>query len=292
MSTIKCAGTPVVMNNTQDVTACHTAVEFRVLGSAEELSQVSALERAVWRYDDVDLIPVTMLVATIKCGALVLGAFDEDRMVGFAYSMPGRRLGRWIHWSHMLGVSPAHRGVGLGYRLKMEQRRLVSEGGFAEIHWTFDPLQVANAHLNLNKLGAVAAEFVENAYGESTSPLHRGTPTDRLIVHWPATREPVVPRPEDAGDLHDVPVVNPVYIEGGWPTCHDVADRPLGADRLLVCVPDDFSRMLLEAPERALRWRLATRPLFARILVAGYRGVQLVRWPDVRAGAYLFVRGT
>jgi predicted GNAT superfamily acetyltransferase len=278
------------MSNTREVTACEPAVEFRVLASAEELSLVSALERAVWRYDDVDLIPVTMLVATVKCGALVLGAFDDERLVGFAYSMPGRRLGRWIHWSHMLGVSPAHRGAGLGHRLKLEQRRRVAEGGFAEIHWTFDPLQVANAHLNLNKLGAVAAEFVENAYGESTSPLHRGTPTDRLIVHWPATGELVAPHRAGTGDLHDVPVVNPVHIDEGWPMCEEVSDLPLGGDRVFVSVPDDFSRMLVEAPERALRWRLATRPLFARVLGAGYRAVRLVRQPGVHAGAYLFER--
>ncbi|MGH9162139.1 MAG: GNAT family N-acetyltransferase [Vicinamibacteraceae bacterium] len=279
------------MENTREVAACHPAVEFRVLATVEELSQVSALERGVWRYADVDLIPVTMLVATIKCGALVLGAFDEERIVGFAYSMPGRRLGRWIHWSHMLGVSPAYRSVGLGHRLKLEQRRLVAEAGFAEIHWTFDPLQVANAHLNLNKLGAVAAEFVENAYGESTSPLHRGTPTDRLIVHWQATGERVAPYTADEREVHDVPELNPVHIDGGWPMCEELSDVPLGADRLAVSVPDDFSRMLVEAPERALRWRLTTRPLFARILGAGYRGVRLVRQPDVRAARYLFVSG-
>lgn len=278
------------MDNTREVTACHPAVEFRVLASAEELPQISALERAVWRYDDVDLIPVTMLVATIKCGALVLGAFDEARIIGFAYSMPGRRLERWIHWSHMLGVSPAYRGAGLGYRLKLEQRRLVAEAGFAEIHWTFDPLQVTNAHLNLNKLGAVAAEFVQDAYGESTSPLHRGTPTDRLIVHWPVTGAPMAPHPAETGDLHAVPVVNPVHMDDGWPMCEEASGVSLGADHVLVCVPDEFSRMLVEAPERALRWRLATRPLFAQILGAGYRAIRLVRQPGVRAGAYLFVR--
>ncbi|MPY86415.1 MAG: GNAT family N-acetyltransferase [Luteitalea sp.] len=279
------------MENTQEITACHQAVELRVLTTADELSQVSALERAVWRYDDIDVIPVTMLVATVKCGALVLGAFDEGRMIGFAYSLPGKRLGRRIHWSHMLGVLPAYRGSGVGHRLKLEQRRLVTVRGFAEIHWTFDPLQAPNAHLNLNKLGAVAAEFVENAYGESTSPLHRGTPTDRLIVHWTAAGEPLG-SPEDVRDLEKVPVVNPVRVEAGWPVCNDVLRVPVGAARLLVCVPDEFSRMLLEAPERAIHWRLATRPLFSKILAAAYRGVRFVPFPQSRAGAYLFVRQT
>ncbi|MPY90810.1 MAG: GNAT family N-acetyltransferase [Luteitalea sp.] len=277
------------MEQTQEVTASGQAVQFRVLTTADELAQVSGLERAVWRYDDIDLMPVTLLVATIKCGALFLGAFDEGRMVGFAYSLPGERLGCPIHWSHMLGVLPAYRRSGLGHRLKLAQRQLVAARGFREIHWTFDPLQVPNAHLNLNKLGAVAAEFVENAYGESTSPLHRGAPTDRLIVHWP-TGALSTRHAEDLRDVQNVPVANPVRVDAGWPMCDEVPLVSVGVRRLLVCVPDEFSRMLVEAPERAIRWRLATRRLFSEIFSADYRGIRFVSLPNVRAGAYLFVR--
>ena len=41
-----------------------------------------------------------------------------------------------------------------------------------------------NAHLNFTKLGVVAEEYHRNVYGESTSVLHKGTPTDRLVAQW------------------------------------------------------------------------------------------------------------
>src|SRR5207244_3010554 len=52
------------------------------------------------------------------------------------------------------------------------------------IEWTFDPMQALNAHLNFSKLGVVVEEYEENVYGESTSPLHKGNPTDRFIAEW------------------------------------------------------------------------------------------------------------
>jgi predicted GNAT superfamily acetyltransferase len=33
---------------------------------------------------------------------------------GFVYSIPGLKEGRLIQWSHMLGVAPDARGLGLG----------------------------------------------------------------------------------------------------------------------------------------------------------------------------------
>ena len=52
------------------------------------------------------------------------------------------------------------------------------------MEWTYDPLVAVNAHLNFNRLGVVVDEYVENVYGESGSPLHKGAPTDRFIAQW------------------------------------------------------------------------------------------------------------
>ena len=104
-------------------------------------------------------------------------------MVGFAYAVVGMKHGRPMLWSHMTGVLPAYRG-GLGLRLKLEQRRRALAEGYDLIEWTFDPMQAMNAHFNFAKLGAVSDEYAVNIYGESTSVLHRGTPTDRLIAAW------------------------------------------------------------------------------------------------------------
>ena len=82
----------------------------------------------------------------------------------------------------MLGVTRDARGTGLGLRLKLAQRERALAMGIDEIEWTFDPLQALNAHLNIARLGAVVEEYEENIYGESTSPLHQGSPTDRFIA--------------------------------------------------------------------------------------------------------------
>jgi predicted GNAT superfamily acetyltransferase len=52
------------------------------------------------------------------------------------------------------------------------------------MEWTFDPLEIKNAHLNIARLGAIARLYMRNIYGPSTSPLQGGLPTDRLVVEW------------------------------------------------------------------------------------------------------------
>ncbi len=92
-----------------------------------------------------------------------------------------------MQWSHMLGVAPTARDSGLGTRLKLAQRDAAIAMDLELIEWTFDPLQALNAHFNFAKLGVVAQEYEENAYGESSSPLHRGAPTDRFVAEWRIT---------------------------------------------------------------------------------------------------------
>ena len=68
--------------------------------------------------------------------------------------------------------------------LKLFQRDEALGRGIRLIVWTFDPLELRNAHFNLNRLGAICREYLPNLYGVTTSPLHRGLPTDRLVVEW------------------------------------------------------------------------------------------------------------
>ena len=121
-------------------------------------------------------------------------------MVGFAYAVMGMKDGRPMQWSHMAGVLPEFRG-GLGYRLKLAQRERALAQGLDLIEWTFDPLQAMNAHFNFAKLGGVSDEYAANFYGESTSALHRGTPTDRLVLSWRITEPHVVRRLEQPAAL-------------------------------------------------------------------------------------------
>ena len=199
-------------------------VEIRDLTTIDEFRQVVALEQAIWGYTDTaDLVTVPVFIFTVHRGATLLGAFEPSgRMVGFAYAVMGMKDRRPMQWSHMAGVLPEFRG-GLGYRLKLAQRERALSQGLDLIEWTFDPLQAMNAHFNFAKLGCVADEYAANFYGESTSALHRGTPTDRLVASWRIAEPHVVRRLEQATALrarsHDVsaaPIVNPTGLDGEW----------------------------------------------------------------------------
>ena len=62
------------------------------------------------------MIPVT------KIGGLLLGAFDNDQMVGFVFAFPGFESGRRILHSDMLAVKREYRSHGIGHQLKLAQR--------------------------------------------------------------------------------------------------------------------------------------------------------------------------
>ena len=142
------------------------------------------VQLAVWGYSDNDLIPKRVFIVADRIGGQVIGAFDGDVMVGFAMALPGYRAGKSYLHSHMLAVLPEYRNTGLGRGLKLAQRDDALARGFDLMEWTFDPLEIKNAHLNIVRLGAIARRYMPNFYGPSTSPLQGGLPTDRLVVEW------------------------------------------------------------------------------------------------------------
>jgi predicted GNAT superfamily acetyltransferase len=52
------------------------------------------------------------------------------------------------------------------------------------MEWTFDPLEIKNAYLNIERLGAIARRYHVNQYGITSSPLQGGLPSDRLVAEW------------------------------------------------------------------------------------------------------------
>ena len=153
--------------------------------SLEDMEQCVAVQQSVWGFEDRDLVPLRLFVVARKIEGQVIGAFEPSgKMAGFCLAVPalhGKDV--YLH-SHMLAVLPEYRERGIGQRLKWEQRKNALARGIGLIEWTFDPLEVKNAHFNLERLGAIARRYVENQYGISSSPLHRGLPTDRLIAEW------------------------------------------------------------------------------------------------------------
>jgi predicted GNAT superfamily acetyltransferase len=259
------------------------AVHIRDLHSLDDYRAVVALEQEIWGYSDPgDVITVPVFIITVKRGGILIGAFDDSgRMVGFAFSLVGIKAGKPTQWSHMMGVVAAHRRSGLGRALKLAQRERAIAAGFDLMEWTFDPLQMLNAHLNFYKLGVVCTEYARNVYGESTSELHRGTPTDRFVVEW-HLREPHVERrisrPEDsplmvrAVEAADAPVLNQTMAAGRWLRTTP-GDLTIDSRRVWVEIPPGFTEMQQEAPELALEWRHHSRDIFETYFARGYRAV-------------------
>lgn len=159
-------------------------IEIRTCHGLEELRACVALQKEVWNFSDTDLVPLRMFVVAEKVGGQVMGAFAGNEMVGFALSVPGTRSGHIYLHSHMLAVRKDHRNGGLGRRLKLLQREEALSRGIELIEWTFDPLEIKNAYLNIEKLGAIARRYNINQYGITSSPLQGGLPSDRLIAEW------------------------------------------------------------------------------------------------------------
>jgi predicted GNAT superfamily acetyltransferase len=167
------------------VTASRTEqITIRKCAGMDELNACVALQKEVWNFSDMDLVPLRMFVVSQKIGGQTIGAFHGDDLVGFAFSIPGSRAGHAYLHSHMLAVRDSFRNHGLGRKLKLAQRDDAIQQGFELLEWTFDPLEIQNAHLNLSRLGAIARRYSVNHYGHSSSPLQGGLPTDRLVAEW------------------------------------------------------------------------------------------------------------
>ena len=174
-------------------------IAIRACKGFEELGSCVQLQIETWGYDDGDVIPRRAFLVAQKIGGQVIGAFDSEiageesedgaeSLVGFVFSLPGVKTAEgepraYLH-SHMLAVKEGYRNKGLGAQLKREQRREALSRGIRLMEWTFDPLEIKNAYLNIHRLGAVVREYRPNFYGLSSSRLQGGLPTDRLLAEW------------------------------------------------------------------------------------------------------------
>jgi predicted GNAT superfamily acetyltransferase len=241
-----------------------------------EYHAIEDIQREAWSFSDLDVVPFSTLIATKLAGGIVIGAFEGDYMIGFAYGFPGYEAGHASIHSHMLAVRPDYRNARAGYYLKLAQRRDALEKGIEEITWTFDPLQSLNAHLNFAKLGVISDRYIVNLYGEETSsPLHKGFGTDRLWVRWllesDRVRELAERATTDPAPPVDLPTARSriVYAESGRPQFADVREC-LAENRCLIEIPYDINSLKERDPGAALEWREATRVAFQSALEAGF----------------------
>ncbi|MYC81437.1 MAG: GNAT family N-acetyltransferase [Acidobacteria bacterium] len=206
-------------------------IRIEELTSTEDLRQCVAIQRATWGWKDEDLLPLRTLLLLNKIGGLVLGALDRNgQVVGFINAFPGFREGQVYLHSQMLGVLQDFRRRGIGRALKLAQRTEAIRRGIQRIEWTFDPLEIHNAHFNLEGLGTLCRRYVADAYGPSTSSLHGRLPTDRLVAEWHLVSQRVRTR-----------------IESG---AHGPED-PLPATSSAVHLPADIADIRVRDPARA-----------------------------------------
>lgn len=172
---------------------------IRTCEGFDELEACVQLQIETWGYDASDVVPRKAFLVSQAIGGQVIGAFDlelhigkpnggPESLVGFLFSLPGVKTQfatpkPYLH-SHMLAVRKGYRNRGLGMRLKLEQRREALSRRIRYMEWTFDPLEIKNAFLNIHKLGAIVSSYRENFYGVSSSRLQGGLPTDRLLAEW------------------------------------------------------------------------------------------------------------
>jgi predicted GNAT superfamily acetyltransferase len=157
---------------------------IRPITDISELEKCVELQRQIWGLNDIDVIPVRMLITQIRVGGLVLGAFENDHLAAFLNATPGIRNGMPYWYSQMLAVEKDRWNSGIGSELKLAQREHARQRGLRLIEWTFDPLESKNAYLNIVKLGVIAQRYYVNLYGAVTSQLQEGLESDRLIAEW------------------------------------------------------------------------------------------------------------
>jgi predicted GNAT superfamily acetyltransferase len=159
-------------------------IQIRTLESQTDFQQAEIVQQETWRFRDRDIVPSSIFSVAHHFGGQALGAFDRDRMVGFALSLGSVEQGHGHFHSHMVAVVPEYQNRGIGKSIKLAQREDALARGIGQIVWTFDPLQIRNAHFNFSLLGGIGTTYLPNLYGYTSSPLHGGIPTDRLVVEW------------------------------------------------------------------------------------------------------------
>jgi predicted GNAT superfamily acetyltransferase len=238
-----------------------------------------ALQKETWGKDLEEVVTASLAKIVQKIGGIAAGAFNADgEMVGFVFGFTGFREGKPVHWSHMIAVKPAYRDAGIGKKLKLYQREVMLSVGVREIFWTYDPLASKNAHLNLNTLGAVVQDYVEDMYGAGEdSVLFRGIGTDRFIVVWRIAEKRVddvlgekycfehEPFRTSALAVRRTAESDPGSSPMNW---LDLLDP-----RVRIEVPQDVYQLMNTSMSAAAEWRKKTREAFRHYLHRGYKVV-------------------
>lgn len=196
-------------------------IEVRECTKLEELLLCQELQKEVFGLPEIEVSPVRHMVVTRSAGGFVLGAFAEERLVGFVLSVPGFDKKKKFYYSHMTAVAKDFQNYGIGSKLKWAQRNFALTQDVSLIKWTFQPILARNAHFNLNRLGATIGKYVPNFYGTDYSTSHLedgklGLDSDRLYADWNLSSEKVIALSKGDSFKEAGEIVRKVEIPAGW----------------------------------------------------------------------------
>ena len=271
------------------------AVTVREARGREDYDACVGLQREVWGLSDLEITSAIQLIATVHAGGLLLVAEAAGGLiVGFSYGFAAWSDGASHVHSDMLAVLPAWRGRGVGLRLKWAQRDAVLARGLGLVTWTFDPMRATNARLNLRHLGAAARELLPDLYGRTSSALHHGLATDRLLARWELRSTRVLRLAAGkrvSASRAPAARLNDVRLRGNL----QVSSEPrldLDARRLLLEVPSDWDAVCRGDAGLAREWQGVVRRAFESAFARGYAAVDVATPTDAAGVAYVLERLT
>ncbi len=276
-------------------------IKYRQLKTPEDLIPCEKLQEAVWKFNKSDIIPSRFMRVLCIHGGFAMGAFDGEMMIGFVFGVPAIHLGRPSQHSHMLAVLPEYNNQNIGFNLKKAQREDALGRNIDLITWAFDPLQSRNAHLNINKLGVIACSYNINLYGESSSSkLHSGLGTDRLLAEWWLVSDRVKSIIEGCAQNATPPStenglkINKTELDAQGLLIPLELDLTLTNEVLLMEIPDNIDKIKDSNIEVARRWRKFVQKAFLHYFDAGYyiNSLQVERAGNTRRTYYILERLT
>jgi predicted GNAT superfamily acetyltransferase len=247
------------------------------LAELDDLRELAELFRLVWGIPGEPPIDSDVLKALAHSGNYLSGGYAGKNLVGGLVGWFGGVPPHELHLhSHILGVLPGSDARGLGFELKLHQRRWCLERGIGVIEWTTDPLVRRNAYFNLTKLGARARGYLVNFYGAMSDGLNAGEESDRLLVSWrlqsASAEEAAAGRAAEpqVDDLARAGAVKVLSVDPhGAPHAAPSASR--SSARVLLCqVPEDIVELRRHDPALARSWRMALRECLTDALASGY----------------------
>jgi len=280
-------------------------IVIRALETVEEIAQAEQIQRVAWTMSDLDIIPTHALHAMEHNGAVLLGAFEDDKVIGFVFGVLGTEdnphhidqmaAARLKMYSVIAGVLPEYQQHDIGYRLKMAQRDFALRIGIRLITWTYDPLESLNARLNIGNLGAVCRRYLPNLHGDMTG-INTGLPTDRFETEWWVAQDRVAARTERkwrplqlkallSGGALLVNATTP--NEAGLPVPPlNYVSRP--GNMMLVEIPANFQNLKRVDMPLAQRWRMHTREVFESLFGSGFIVTDFVTHEDERGNPHSY----